>query len=129
MTSRDVFPRIALGKHLDESSRGVTDFMVRRHRQAEMSKEAENRSCGRFSCGPQCSSFASGRSPTIPLFLAFFPILAGSSLVSSFDFTIGRPRSFLNLSEENHTGYRYNMEIYQYTYFCNILKYFVILYL
>lgn len=32
MTSRDVFLRIALEKHLDESSRGVTDFMVHRHR-------------------------------------------------------------------------------------------------
>lgn len=43
MTSRDVFPQITSEKHVDESSRGVSDFMVRRHRQAETSKEAENR--------------------------------------------------------------------------------------
>jgi len=42
---RDVFLRIALEKHL-ESSQGVTDFMVHKHRQAETSKEAENRSYG-----------------------------------------------------------------------------------
>lgn len=66
-------PREASGRKF---TRLYTDFMVRRQRQAETSKEAENDASGRFSCGPVSSSSASHRSPTSSLFPATFPILS-----------------------------------------------------
>ena len=96
MTLRDVLSRITVEKHLAESPRGFTDFMVRRQRQAETSKEAENGASGRFSCGPASSSSAL---PTISLLLATFPILIAASYLY-FCTSISRGPTMISLLKE-----------------------------
>lgn len=99
------------------------------HRQAETSKEAENRSCGRFSCGPQFSSFASGRSPT--LFLALFPILAGSCLQCRLSIS-PIAKSPASIFGENYADRRREVKngttLSAYLFSCNILYFLEISY-